>query len=74
MSLGMTTRPEIDAALDRLEASLPGMLEDFGAANVLTTFTAAAEDIRRNAAPNDRNYVWARIQSMLRDAGLISVK
>jgi len=61
MSLGMTTRLEMDAALDRLEASLPEMLEDFGATNVLPTFTAVAEDIRRHAVPNDRNYVWARI-------------
>jgi hypothetical protein len=67
----VTTRADIDSALDRLEASLPKMLEEFGSANVIKTFAAVAEDIRQGTSPADHDYVWARIQSMLRDARLI---
>ena len=66
----MYTRFDIDAALSRLEEWLPGTLEELGVTAGLSTFLVAAESLRRSAPPHERNYVWTRVEAMMREAGL----
>ena len=67
----MKTRAELDAALDKLEAALPAMIEQYDEATIMDAFAGEAEMIENEAGPRDIEHVFSRTQCMLRDAGLI---
>jgi hypothetical protein len=65
------TRPELDAALDQLQADLPAMIEQNDEASIMDAFANAMEAIESATAPADTEHLFSRTQCMLRDAGLI---
>jgi hypothetical protein len=67
----MKTRAELDAALDKLQADLPGMMAAYDEATIMDAFAGVMEDIEAETAPADTEHLFSRTQCMLRDAGLI---
>lgn len=65
------TREELSIALDKLEAKLPAMIAEYQAADLMDAFAREAELIERGAALVDSDYIRGRLNSMLRDAGLV---
>lgn len=67
----MKTRAELDAALDQLQADLPGMIEECDDAMIMDAFAGEAEEIEAQAGSADCEHVRSRLQCMLRDLELI---
>lgn len=64
-------REVADARLAELEALLPKILADYPERDQAEVIAAEGEDIRERAAPEDRDYVFDRVEAMLVAAGLI---
>ena len=65
------TREQLDARMDALALSMPKMLADTSECCQMDAFAAEADEIREDAGGEDQAHVWARLQCILRDAGLI---
>lgn len=67
----MKNRAELDADLDSLEASMPMMMEATQATDQMEEFSSLAQAIQDAAGPDDKQHVWTRLQSILRENQLI---
>lgn len=68
------SRAQLDGNLDQLAADLPGLIDASGRLHALAAFRTRADDILRSVASNeDRRHAQQRIDSMLREHGLVDV-
>lgn len=58
------------AAVERLEALLPGLLHQQTASTAMDVFAKEVEAVEGHVHDEDRPYFRSRVQCMLRDAGL----
>ena len=65
------THDQLKAALDELEAALPRMIAEYPESDLMDAFAGEAEMIEYKVDDEDRAFFSARVQCMLRDAGLI---
>lgn len=65
------TRAQLDSDLSRLEAAVPAICRDYPDELQLEAIATEGELIRESAAPEDDEYVSARVEAMLINAGLI---
>ena len=63
-------RTDLDQQLDTLAQWMPNRFADADQATRLDVFEDALDTILRQAALADRQHVWARAQSILRENGL----
>lgn len=65
------TRRELDVMLQDLQERLPGLLAATRPECWLEAFTGVAKPVRDASGPQERHYVEARLNCILRDAGLV---
>lgn len=65
------TRAKLDCDLARLEAAVPDICRDYPDELQLEAIATEGELIRELAAPEDDEYVSARVEAMLINAGQI---
>ncbi|MGH8027711.1 MAG: hypothetical protein ACREO0_13395 [Pseudoxanthomonas sp.] len=66
------TRPELDALIAALEAEVPVLIAGAGPIARQGTWTSHAETILSEARPDDFDYVFDRLELMLRKYDIFS--
>ena len=64
-------RATLDHQLDELEASLPALIAETRAEDVMEAFAGIADEILERASPEDCRHVDGRINCILHQAGLV---
>lgn len=60
-------RSELDDEIAKLAASMPSMLETTNESSHMDAFAGQADQIRARASDQDQDYLWSRLQCILRD-------